>query len=235
MCYADEVGIDPSELFTEVEPEEPPEFPPAGDPPEEAPEPPGVSRGLPEKDYGTSEDARTEDIIDRGELSERLNEIADIAAMDMGGYELLESLRSGAFMDGALPPGISVGLINDLQIIWGWGLPDGPDGPGSVFGLVDAAGLSGTESENLSITTAMVTLVQAFGDLDYDGIAAYGQYNGYGESMGAEFADQVVGLLDIAALPENAAAISAASEMLVGLTAGDLSLRMGDMITSGSV
>ena len=233
MCYADEVGIDPSELFTEVEPEEPPEFPTDGDPPEKAPEMEGVAGGKPETDYGELDEELIDGELSRGALGAALAEVADIAGMEMGGFELIESLRSGDWYGGpgGFPAGIDEDLLNNIGIIWGWGLPDGPP----LDDLASAAGLTGAEASNLSMATMMVTVDAAFGHLDYDGIASWGMYNGFGASMGAEFADQVVGLLDMAALPENAAAISAATEMLVGLSAGDLSLNMGDMIAGGSV
>lgn len=233
MCYADEVGVDPTELFTEVEPEEPPTGDSSGDPPPPAPEPEGVAGGKPETDYGKLDEETIEGELSRDTLGAALAEVADIAGMEMGGFELMESLRSGDWYGGpgGFPAGVDEDLLSNIGIIWGWGLPDGPP----LDDFASAAGLTGAEASNLSMAAMMVTVDAAFGHLDYDGIASWGRYHGYGASMGTELADQVMGLLDLAALPENAAAISAATEMLVGLLDDPPSLNMGDAMTGGSV
>ena len=144
MCYSEDTDtdsfIEPDESPGDTGSSGGPSKPPAWED-FTAPEKDDVSRGLPDIDYGYDPDLVPAREMEFTELEDMLLEFGELAALDLGGYELLEELASGVLIEN--PAGLPFDLV-DIIAQWtdprrwpdydaggsGGGSPAGSESPG---------------------------------------------------------------------------------------------------------
>jgi hypothetical protein len=250
MCYSDET------MTEGTAPGAPGEVPPYTGPPkpededvriieEKAPEIPAVERGLPAKDYGADIDVVIEREMELVELEDLLAEVGELAALDFGGYELIERIRTGILFEN--PADLPFDIV-DIIAQWtdprrwpdsdgggpgrsrapdsdGDGIPD-KDDPVPLTALgerLSDIGVTLREDVDLEFVLDIITITARFGEMTDAAIEAWGMYHGFGDAPEA-FAAAVNELLDAAENPEVAVLLSATSQALFELSNGTLSL-----------